>query len=583
MAYLEIAEYIINKNKKNPLVDNTLTKKSKNSLKKFDRARNRGIAYAAHHRGAWFRPEYDFDELSIAQDRDSYLSRAISKKVNKLINAGFEYVGENPESVAYIKRRFAEAEMVTDTPIFALHSMLYADMFRYSNCMLVKVRKQASSSGKKRKNLNGKELEPVAGYFVLPFETLEFKANKNGSLKKVKQITPEGDEKEFLPEDVIHFYANRKPGFTVGTPELLAALDDIQLLRRIEENVEELIETNLFPVYHYKIGSDTMPERMTQDGVPESEIVKRTVEYMPAAGVYVSDHRHEIQAVGSEGRALRIDFYLTYFKNRVFSALGISPVDMGEGSSANRSTASTMSKAMLMDIEAMAKLLEAFINFYMINELLLEGGYDPLDESQKVSIRFGIIDKDEKRADENHIIQTFTQSVRDMDEVRKAIGEKPWKEEQYDKTYQKMFAEPLALVKSMAAGSAASEVLASLPVSNISKEALAKEEKRAKEMAESAAQKPGPVGGVSNGSAKSATARNRPSNQHGTRATAKTNEDENIIKLSAKDNSAVAIVEINPEWSAKELERRIDFVQSQYDMLKQKDVSLQFIADLTFN
>ena len=45
------------------------------------------------------------------------------------------------------------------------------DLLRFSNCMWAKVRNQYASSGKTRTTLNGNKIvEPVAGYFILPFE-----------------------------------------------------------------------------------------------------------------------------------------------------------------------------------------------------------------------------------------------------------------------------------------------------------------------------------------------------------------------------------------------------------------------------
>lgn len=547
---------------------------------------DRTMYYHHHSRGQWIRPEYDFDEIQIAQDTDSYMFRAIQKKVNKLLCAGFEFTGKNADRVDYIKRRIREIELATQKPFILLMGQLYADIFRFSNCVWVKARNYNASSGDKRKSLKGKELEPVAGYFILPMETILLKTHGNGELKKVMQRLPTGAFKEFFPEDIIHFWTNRKPGFSVGTPELWPALDDIQLLRRIEENVEELIETNLFPVFHYKVGTDQLPERVTPEGLKESDVVKQTIEYMPAAGVYVSDHRHQIQAVGSEGRALRIDFYLTYFKNRALAALGTSSIDMGEGDSANRSTASTMSKAMIMDVEAAACIIKSFFDFYIINELLLEGGFDPTNDEDIVEIKFGDIDKDEKRAHENHVIQSFTSNVRDMQEVRKMLGERPWEESQLDLTHYKMFEEPSSLIKSMSPGSAASETLSQLPVSNISPEALKKEQTFAKEQTKQAQLKTGAQSGaksnpVGTGSKRAAAARNRPSNQHGTLSTAKTNKD-------LTDDTYLYTIDFNEESFEFHLGHDVSpdallewkkLVYDRYNIVKRHGVSLHSVAE----
>jgi hypothetical protein len=52
----------------------------------------------------------------------------------------------------------------------------------------------------------------------------------------------------------------------------------------------------------------------------------------------VPAERHEIKAIGAEGRALRAEGYLSYFKQRIFAGLGVSAIDMGEGDTSNRST-----------------------------------------------------------------------------------------------------------------------------------------------------------------------------------------------------------------------------------------------------
>ncbi len=505
-----------------------------NGMESLKKVSDKSVSYTERHRGQWFRPEYDFRQIQIAQDVDSYLFRAIKKKVDRFLIAGYDFHGANPDSVDYIQQRIGEIELATNQPFSLLLHNTVHDMFRYSNAMWVKVRDHNASSGGIRVDLAGRELDPVAGYFLLPFETLEFKTKPNGELIKLLQVM-ENTEREFLPQNVIHFYANKKPGFAVGTPEMLPALDDIQLLRRIEENVEELIETNLFPTFHYKVGSDLFPEKVGPDGLPESSKIKRTLEYMPSHGVYVSDHRHEIQAIGAESKALRIDFYLTYFKNRVLAAMGTSSVDMGEGDTANSSTAATMSKAMIQDVEAMQILMKTFIQFFVINELLLEGGWNPLDEEERVEIKFGVIDREEQTKVENQGIQLWHAQAVTHGELRKRLGQRSFREEDYDDTFFKRFEEPLELLKGMGPGSAASETLGELPQSNISPESVAGEKKFAEKQArEAAAQKKAASAGragrpstrtASTGSRRAGAAKARPSNQSGTRSSPKFSKD----------------------------------------------------------
>ncbi len=427
--------------KKNaPLRDSILSKPG------FKKISDRTLSYTERHRGIWFKPEYNLAEIQIAQDTDSFLYRALKRKTNRLIVSGWEITGENSEVVKYIKRRIKEIEYASKKPWDILIGETAHDLFRFSNCMWVKSRNNFASSGKLRK-IPGTELEiePVAGYFILPFETLAFKTKKNGEIKKIRQETPSGEWKDFFPRDVIHFYDNKKPGFAMGTPDTLTVLDDIALLRRLEENVESLIESNLYPLFHYQVGSDAFPERYSPDGLKETDIVKNTVEYMPAGGVYVSDHRHKISAIGSQGKALAIQEYLEYFKKRIFTGLGVSGVDMGEGDTANRSTANALSKSAIQDVEAMQKTLKTFIEYNVFNELLLEGGYDPLEDENKVEIRFGVVDFEIKSKQENQAIQLYSNNLISLNEGRVKLGMRPEMDE--DETYYVKHTQPLAELK----------------------------------------------------------------------------------------------------------------------------------------
>lgn len=515
---------------------------------------SKGLSYTERHRGVWFRPEYDLREIEIAQDVESFLFRAIKKKTDRFMIAGWEFRSTNLDALAYIKRRFAEMELVTNQSFVMLLKDTVQDMFRFSNAMWVKARDEDASSGKIRVDLRGIELKPVAGYFLLPFPTLEFRTKPNGDLIEIKQIM-DFKTKEFPAQDLVYFYSNKKPGFSIGTPEVLPAIDDLSLLRRLEENVEELIETSLFPTLHYQIGTDEMPERNSPNGEPESEIVKRKISYMPANAVYVSDHRHKITSIGAEGKALVMDFYLSYFKTRALSGLGVSSIDIGESDSSNRSTASTISKSLIQDVEAMQLTIKGFLEFYVISELLLEGGFNPLDEDDRVEINFGVIDKEDRTRLENQAIQLVANKLFTVSEGRAALGKRPYKEEELGDTYFKLFEEPLALLKSMGPGSAAGEVLSEIPHSNVTPEAIASEKKFAE--AEAKAKGRPATNTSSTGSQRQSAARSRPSNQTGQRASPKFSRD-----LVDPADCVDLIAPQKLESLLSDIQHRVEFTQS---------------------
>jgi hypothetical protein len=496
----------------------------------------RAMSYSDRHRGNWFKPEYDLTEIQIAQDTDSFLYKAIQKKVERFVLAGWEFVGNDPEVLQYLKRRLKEIELVSGQPFDLLMSGLAHDLIRYSNHAWVKVRNKDASSAKTR-TVHGKELDPVAGYFILPFETLWFKVKKNGEIKKILQeMKGTGKWKEFAPEDIVHFYTNKKPGFTMGTPELLPVLEDIALLRRLEESIETMIDSNLHPLFHYTVGNDNMPERYSPEGIKESDLVRDTIEYMPSGGIFVSDHRHKIEAVGSEGKALKVEEYLAYFKKRVYAGLGVSPMDMGEADSANRSTANTLSKIAIQSIEALQRYIKVFVETYIISELLIEGGYSDalLDSEKMVSIKFGSVDKEEKSKEENQTIQLWLNNLISEKEARKRLGEQPVPDEMREETHYKLYQEPLALLKGATPFSAASEALASSPSSSITKQGITKEE----ENAEKAEAQVGPRLEKNPGPANLSKNISRPKNQTGIRSAPKFNKDtlEIFEKIKIEEN-----------------------------------------------
>ena len=124
------------------------------SGKTLKKVRNRSISYTGGHRGQWFRPEYDFDEIQIVQDLSSYTFRSIKKKVDRVRVAGWEFVGLDPKPVEYIKNRVAEMEIATNTPFSELVIPLAHDLFRYSNHVWVKNRNREASSGKVRTDIH---------------------------------------------------------------------------------------------------------------------------------------------------------------------------------------------------------------------------------------------------------------------------------------------------------------------------------------------------------------------------------------------------------------------------------------------
>lgn len=285
----------------------------------------------ARGRGHFQPSEYNLSEVGRVEDTDGYVRQSFDKKTALMFKEDWDIVGPDPKTIKYIKTRFAQIARASGIPTKQLFRNIGASLVRKSNAFVVKVRKKAASGGRMRREPGSPTpLQPVAGYFVLPAETMEFQLSGN-KIVKWKQKMPNGDYKQWNPRDVIHFHYDRKDGFVFGTPTIVPVIDDIRALRKIEENIELLVYQHLFPLFQYKVGTENAPAGITESGEDEIDVVKREIMFMPTEGGIVTPERHEIKAIGAEGRAIRAEGYLDHFKKRVFSGLGVSAVDMGEG------------------------------------------------------------------------------------------------------------------------------------------------------------------------------------------------------------------------------------------------------------
>lgn len=367
-------------------------------------------------------PEFDFSTISTAYDTDAYIRQGVDKYVDQIFKEGWTFYGKDENIVNYIKSRFKYMARVTNTPTLIFLQEITQDIVKYSNCIIVKSRLSDTNAfppGQSITGLNGKD--PVAGYFCLNVPSMKIKRDEYGTVKGWQQkIDGAPKDLEFAPEDIIHMYYKREQGNAFGTPLLQPVLDDVRLLRQIEEGVSKMMYRNIYPFYHAKVGTD---EHEAQPN--EIDEVKEQLEESDPEGGLVTSHRVEIKPIASD-KVIDANPYLAYFENRVFSGLGIPPILFGRGGTANRSTGDNMTDEMSDRIKAMQTIIEAFINEYIITDLLLEGGYDPIvNPDQEVLFKFNQNDVDVKIKKENHAILMFQSNAINEDEMRSDIGRDP--------------------------------------------------------------------------------------------------------------------------------------------------------------
>jgi len=399
-------------------------------------------------RGEFQKSEYDLGEIAKVGDIEAYARQAFNKHVEQCLKEGYQLKSRNIEATKYVKRRLREMGEAAGRNFESLLRGIVSNVVQYANCFIVKSRDNRASSGSMRTTATGKVLDPVAGYFLLDPTSIEIRRNTHGKILKYKQDIPGvGTAPEFNAEDMVHIYYDRKEGFAFGTPYVVPVLDDIRSLRRMEENLEMLMVSHLYPLFHYIVGSEEHPAEVYEDGSTEVDLIKTEIENMPTEGSIVTPERHEIKVLGAEGKALAAEPYLKHFEMRVLAGLGISEISLGRGGTANRATASTIDKCMQDRCKDFQDVVENFINHEIIKELLMEGGFETDEnEDNRVVLEFNEIDIDNQIKMENHAVFKYEHDITTESETRILIGKDPITDEDRQDMYFEHVTKPKAII-----------------------------------------------------------------------------------------------------------------------------------------
>jgi hypothetical protein len=390
----------------------------------------RGVNYYYTGRTNFEPSPYNFDRIIQAIDTDSYVKQAMAKYQDLFWKEGWQIVGENPEAVAYLYQRIDYMEMAMRRPFLDFLIDLSDQLFKFSNVFVVKARADLAEYFPKALEAVG-AAQPVVGYYLIPTEQARILRDKHNKPKAYLQRTnpmtyaPTDRDPKWPAESVIHLFFDRKPGRIFGTPFLANVLDDVVALRQIEEDIQNLVHRELFPLYKYRIGTADQPAEPEEIDQAAIEI-----ENLRAEGGLILPFRHDVEVIGSQNAALDASNYLNHFKERVAVGLGVAPhhlgMSMGGG---NRSASERLDTALYDKIKHFQKQFAEMVRLNIFNEILFEGGFDPLVNPTESSIsdrcyfKFNEIDVDTQVKKETHIIQKYVNSLITLEEARIKLGE----------------------------------------------------------------------------------------------------------------------------------------------------------------
>jgi len=375
---------------------------------------------------------YDFDRIIQAVDTDSYVKQSVSKYKDLFWKEGWKIVGENQEAVAYLYQRIDYMEMAMKRPFLDFLIDLSDQLIKFSNVFAVKARGDLSEYFPSTLTpVNA--TQPIVGYYLIPTEQVRILRDKYNRPKSYQQATdpltysPTDRDPVWSADRVIHLFFDRKPGRAFGTPFLSNMLDDIVALRQMEEDIQNLVHRELFPLYKYTIGTADQPAEPEEIDKAAAEI-----ENLRAEGGLILPYRHDVDVIGSGQEALDASSYLDHFKERVAIGLGVAPHHLGMTmNGGNRSMSERLDTALYDRIKQFQKQFAEMVRLHIFNELLFEGGFDPIknpletDVSDRCYFKFNEIDVDTQVKKETHIVQKFVNSIITLTEARTELGIDP--------------------------------------------------------------------------------------------------------------------------------------------------------------
>jgi len=415
-------------------------------------------------------PQNDLQEIAKALDTESFFARAVQRHRELILKNGFRIVGRDPERVKYVKRRLWEIAMTTDMTTESMFREIISNLVTFSNHFIVQKRDELRSSGVRYK-WKGRVMQPMSGLYQADPTTMSVKQSSTGLPVKWRQKVhnlgilgfgghgavagkkSRRNEKFYDYRDVIHLTLDKRTGWIFGTPYIVPVLDDIRLMRRLEELMDIIAHKHAFPLFIATVGSDISPATdVEKNGVAHSEVslFRAQIEDMEFEGGIVVTERHKLEMIGAEGKALDLSPYLKHIEQRVLGGIRLSEIDLGRGGSANRNTAQTITQTLIDACTEIQRTVEDAINWKLIFFLLMEGGFnvrgDQLDDDM-VYLDFPPIDTEERRSQENHEMALYQGHLTTEDQARRRVGMDPVQDAERENLYLEQVEIPLIEAK----------------------------------------------------------------------------------------------------------------------------------------
>lgn len=348
---------------------------------------------------------YQFTALTDIYSFDSDVQRSVLRHVELALLDGISYSSKNPEAAKALQNRLHLMAILAGYGN-ELQWMFEAvlDLAIYGNCFFFRRRSKADTG------LRSRKARATIFYDIIPPETIRISLDGD---RRIQTITANG--KTYNPKDVIQLHILRPSGHLFGISPLFAALDDIRMVRGMEDITYEMVRKNLHPILHARVGVN-VPVRVPQSDISEVDEKIRTMD--SHSGYIVTRAHTELKMIGSESRALRTEGLLDRFRMRVYDSLNLP---------ADRKRPPTRVPAEMTDrVKTIRTFGLGMMESTIFYELLLDEGFDPINNpADRVRILFNALDSEDQIKVENHQQQQYVQGLTGLNETRARMKLEP--------------------------------------------------------------------------------------------------------------------------------------------------------------
>lgn len=387
-------------------------------------------------------PDYDFREINKVLAMDGFAARAMRTLIAATLKGhrgnGWRLESHSETAKTYVQGRLEELMFAVDSTgsMEKFMRKLVTSFITKSNVIIWLQRKKRGKSRKSYTWQGRRHQEILAVEVVDPAIVDVARSSETQRVKGFRVVTGGTNEVVTFADCYLLKWEDMRQDNLFAQPIMTPVLDDILVLRRLEEIHELAMGKATFPLIHVAIGDPKRDPKVFGTAAVDGEIgrTKEILENQAPEGFLVTPHYYEITIIQPKNMA---DFlpYMEYYRDRIITGLNMDGPSMGLGNTSNRNTAATMSEQLMEKVRDIRSAIAEELNTTLIREILWEGGFMPVGKTA-VHIVWEDPDPTVRQGWENHFSALYVSGYLTLDEARAQGGYPPLEKSQEKDLFQ---------------------------------------------------------------------------------------------------------------------------------------------------